>query len=248
MRRLSVLVVSAVLALGISAQASAGTVTSASLSLTVGALPPIVITDVTPDFGVGTDSFLLPFTPSGATPTVALPTALFSGVSLISGLTLAVSPGTVNVASNGTATGIIGGTTFVNILKLFNLNIPLSLGGGATIQAVAGGLVITVTPAAGTGWTTGAVSITGIATGPETAMVNTLTASGSPTVTGATTTLALIWGARTTTSAAGNLPLFAKLSISGKNLKAPEPGHLLAGAAALAAAGFVARARRNRQT
>jgi hypothetical protein len=116
----------------------------------------------------------------------------------------------------------------VNILKLFNLNIPLSLGGSATIQAVAGGLVITVTPAAGAGWTTGSVAVTGIATTTVgTAVVNTLIGSGSPTATGATTTLALVWGARATTSAAGNLPILATLSISGTGLKVPEPGTLL---------------------
>ena len=76
MRRLSVLVVSAVFALGISAQASAGTVTSASLSLAVGSLPPVVLNDVVPDVGVGTDTFVLPFT---ATETkVSLPTAMLS--------------------------------------------------------------------------------------------------------------------------------------------------------------------------
>jgi hypothetical protein len=247
MRRLSVLLVSAVFALGISAQAGAGTITSASLSLTVGALPPVVVVDVVPDTSVGTGSFSFPFTP--ATPTFALPTALFSGVSLISGLTLAVNSGTVAVASDGTGTGVIGGTTFVNILKLFNLNIPLSLGGSATIQAVAGGLVITVPPAAGAGWTTGTVAVTGVATTlPGTTVVNTLVGSGSATVTGATTTLALVWGSRATTSAAGNLPIFARLDISGTNLKTPEPGHLLAGAAALAAVGFLARARRSRKT
>jgi hypothetical protein len=226
MRKLSVLLVTAVFALGISSQAGAGTITAASLSLTVGALPPVTILDLTPDTGVGTGHFSLPFTP--ATPTVALPTALFSGVSLISGLTLAVNSGTVGVSSTGSGAGVIGGTTFVNILKLFNLNIPLSLGGSATIQAVAGGLVITVTPAAGAGWTTGAVPVTGIATTTVgTAVVNTLTGSGAPTATGATTTLALVWGARATTSAAGNLPIIATLNISGTNLKVPEPGTLL---------------------
>ena len=57
--------------------------------------------------------------------------------------------------------------------------------------------------------------------------------TGVPTQTGATTTLSLVWAARATTSAAGNLPVFAVLQVSGMNLKAPEAGvALLLGSAA----------------
>jgi hypothetical protein len=151
----------------------------------------------------------------------------FTG-SLISGLVLAVGGGTVNVLSNGTGVGVIGGQAFVNILQLFNLTIPLSLGGSATLQASANNFVITVTPVAG-GWTTGSVAVTGLGM-PTTlgGFVNTIIATGQATSTGATTSLTLLWGARATTSAAGNWPVFAFLSVSGTGLKGvPEPGTLL---------------------
>jgi hypothetical protein len=108
----------------------------------------------------------------------ALPTALFTGIALINGLTLAVSNGPKQIAPFASGPperltdvirfggglggpGPLAGTAFVNVLGLFNLVIPLGVVGqtGATTTVTAGSLFVTVV---GTGWTTAPVYITGV--------------------------------------------------------------------------------------
>jgi hypothetical protein len=106
-----------------------------------------------------------------------LPPALFTGVPLINGFTLVVSNLTKQIApgaqgGNGYfgihraggglgGAGPLSGTAIVNVLALFNLNVPLDPIGyaDAYTSVSAGGFLVTVF---GTGWTTGDVTLTGV--------------------------------------------------------------------------------------
>ncbi|MEN8185086.1 MAG: PEP-CTERM sorting domain-containing protein, partial [Myxococcota bacterium] len=122
-------------------------------------------------------------------------------------------------------TGGLVGTTLVNILQLFNLQIPLAVVGDASnlsTIAVSGGIAITVK---GQGWTAGVASVTGItATAPGTTVINTVTSAGSDNRgTNHGGTLKLVSGFQSITNVAGNLPGFAVQSFT----FAPEPVELL---------------------
>ena len=96
------------------------------------------------------------------------------------------------------------------------------------LPLAASALAITVTNA--TGWTTGPVTVTGITSFPpgDPTPVNTVTTTGFDARTaGHAGTISLVSPTRVLTNAAGNLPLFARLQISGVNLKTPEPGTAL---------------------
>ena len=234
MRKLSMLFAAAVLALGLSAQAGAATlsVTSSSLGLGIGALPPVTFPGGTPSIVVssGDGEFTVPA--DLATGLVALPTALFTAVSLISGLTIDMAgndpiPLTTAGGPGGGlgGEGALDGTTFVNVLFLFNLDIPLSAVGvnGGFVTAKGMSIVITVE---GTGWTTGVLAITGVTTAtPGTANVNTVTYAGFDNRTpGHAGQVQLISPFKATTNVAGNLPGIAVLNL---NFQVPEPGTLL---------------------
>jgi hypothetical protein len=196
----------------------------------------------------GTQTFMMPShitTPQGSICTF--------GVVLQNNLTVAnVSNGIESLAAGaaggGHAAGIVrpggglggpgplAGTVIVNVLGLFNLDIPLSPVGspGGAGQAVAGYLYVSVL---GTGWTTGSVQLTGITTAtPSGAQVNTVTFAGYDNRTpGHVGNVLLVSPFKVITNAAGNLPGIARQTLVFGGA-VPEPGVLAllaAGAAAL---------------
>jgi len=246
MRTLSRLLLAVAFAVGASAQAGAAelTLTGGSLGISIGALPPIafpcvscpvVLTVSNPGAGSGFTEPASLFTGS-----VMLPTALFTGVALINGLTIGnlangtktinaagaiAGPRPVNVLRPGTGAlggpGPLTGTAFVNVLGLFNLAVPLNPIGntGVSVAVVAGTLAVTVQ---GTGWTTGKVSITNVTTGDP--AVNTVVQTGADgRNANGTGIVSLISAFHVKTNAAGNLPGLATQTLT----FVPEPGTLL---------------------
>lgn len=227
MRRMVRPCASALLALAVSSSATASTValSSSTLNLAIGTLPPISIpgipTSIAVSSGVGT--FTEPASIFGPT-NAPLAASLFTGISLISGLTLA---GVGNGTQFCTQTGPIGcsgglqGAALVNVLQLFNLSIPLSVVGspGASVRVDSGGIIIDVF---GQGWTAGTASVTGVS--------NTVSASITAFATGTDQrtaahagNLVLVSGARVVTNVAGNLPAFATQMLQfGPGNQAPE--------------------------
>jgi hypothetical protein len=172
------------------------------------------------------------------TGSVMLPTGLFTGIPLIHGFTVAnlghsskyISPNNPPGARSDRVLrqggglggpGALSGVAFVNVLALFNIAIPLSPVGstGATVALVAGTLIATV---AGTGWTTGKVTIDGISTGdPGT---NTVYISGYDHRTmGGAGVVRLVTAAHVITGAAGNFPIFAVQTLTFTS-SVPEAG------------------------
>jgi hypothetical protein len=242
MRRLTTLLFGAVLAMSAASQAGASiaTLVSGTLGVSIGALPSIQFPNQsTPLIAVssGGGSFTEPA--SVFTGSVILPTALFTGVPLIDGLTLAgVANGTKVIAQGaaggGHGTGILraagglggpgplAGSAFVNVLGLFNIQVPLSPVGttGGQTQVIGGSIVVTVF---GTGWTTGAVTVTGVTTGSP--ATNTVINVGYDNRTpGHAGVVQLISPFKVITNAAGNLPGLATQTLT---FLVPEPGTLL---------------------
>jgi hypothetical protein len=154
--------------------------------------------------------------------------------------------------------GPLLGDAIINVLGLFNLVIPLDVVGstGADAMVVAGTLVVS---AFGTGWTTGAVTITGITTfvattpfGYNGMNVNTVTfgALGFDNRTpGHNGVIGLVSPFKVVTNAAGNFPGYAlqTLVFSGG---VPEPGTLVllgTAVAALALRGLAMQRRSRRR-
>jgi hypothetical protein len=265
MRKLSRLLLAVAFAVGASARAGAVdlTLTGGSLGISIGALPPIefpcggcpVVLDVA-NPGVG-GSFTEPADIFAGS--VMLPTGLFTGVALINGLTIGnLANGEKVIGTNGPAGprsdrvirpgngigggGALTGSAFVNVLFLFNLTVPLGIVGntGATTSVAAGTLFVTV---AGTGWTTGDLTVNQVTTGDPAG--NTVVNAGFDNR-GATPqgggVVQLISAFHVTTNAAGNLPGLATQTLT----FVPEPGTilmLLSGVATLVLCG-VLRARR----
>ena len=244
LRLLSIL---SALSFSVGADASVLTLTGSTLGIKVGPIPTIDFAQTAP-VGIPVSSGGGSFTePAGLfTGSVALPTSLFTGVALIDGFTLAgVANGTKFIAQGaaggGHGTGILraggglggpgplAGTAFVNILGLFNIQIPLSAVGntGASIPVIGGSIAITVL---GTGWTTGAVTVTGLSNGFGTlgpAPTNTVTFVGYDNRTpGHAGNVLLISPFKVITNAAGNLVGLATQSLSFAPA-VPEPGTLL---------------------
>jgi len=257
MRKLNRLLLAAVLAVGASARVGAAelTLTGGSLGISIGALPPInfpcvscpVVLNAPTANGNGNGFIEDASVFTGA---IALPTALFTGVALIDGLTIGglangekvieplqgAGPRTTKVLRAGGGLGGPGpltGNAFVNVLSLFNLAVPLGVIGntGASTMVTAGTLMVAVN---GTGWTTGELKIDGITTAntpnatanaPE--QINTVTFVGydnrGPTPNGTGGVVQLISAFHVTTNAAGNLPGLAIQTLT----FVPEPGTLL---------------------
>ena len=267
MRQLSRLLLAAALALGGSGEAGAAalTLTGGSLGISIGALPPLSF-PCTADADADPCPLVLQVTAPGVgngftepanvfVGSVMLPTSLFTGVPLINGLTIGnlangqktIAPG----AAGGTRAsmvlraggdlggpGPLAGTSFVNVLGLFNLAVPLDPIGntGATAAVVAGTLAVTVR---GTGWTTGQIKIDNITTGEP--AQNTVTFNGYDNRNaGGTGVVQLISAFHVTTNAAGNLPGLATQTLT---FAAPEPGQILLVGAALGVMALLARRR-----
>jgi hypothetical protein len=259
MRKLSRLLLALAFAVGASAQAGAVdlTLTGGSLGVSIGALPPIefpcvscpVVLDVTsPGQGGGFTEPASAFTGS-----IMLPTALFTGVALINGLTIgnlanltktiapgaAAGPRTSKVVRPGGGLGGPGplaGSSFVNVLGLFNLTVPLNIVGntGATTSVAAGTLFVTV---AGTGWTTGTMMVDNVTTGEPAGNTVTNVGFDNRNANG-TGVVQLISAFHITTNAAGNLPGLATQTLT----FVPEPGTilmLLSGAVTLGIGGWL---------
>jgi hypothetical protein len=254
MRKLSGLLAllgTVVIALGATAPANAATLNleNSTLAVSIGALPPITI-DQSPDpISVMVSSGGGSFSEQAGifASTVILPTALFTGVNLISSLNVSASNGTGTFTETGGLSGGFGGNgalaglARVGVLGgALNLSVPLSVvgGGGKVVTGVAA-LTVTVT---GHLWTSGTAVVQGITTGDPGSFVNTVTLAGYDNRTanhaGA---LQLVTPIRILTNAAGNLPGFAVQTLS----FAPEPaGVLLLGSAA---AGLVVLGRMRRR-
>ncbi len=249
------------LMLGLGALAPAAPVGAATLSLTAGELviglgrgiPPAVVTQAPDPLSVlvssGTGGFGLP---AGlfATTSLALPTALFTGLPIISGLVLTASNAT-GVFQNGAGpAGGFGGAASLPgqavaqvIGGIIQVPVPFTaVGAGGTTAVFAFELRVVLT---GHIWTTGAASVTGITTTTTGgAVVNTVTLSGGDLRTpGHAGQLTLVTPIRVLTNAIGNLPGFGTLTLH----FVPEPGTLvLLGAGSIALA-LVARRRNAEQ-
>jgi hypothetical protein len=248
MRKLSKLLLAAVLSLGLAGSANAAilTLVASTVGVGIGALPPITFPQGGPVpifVSSGGGSFVEPA--SVFTGSVMLPTSLFTGVALINGLTIGnFANGTKTVFAGGGGaglpkSGLVGagggfggpgpllGTAFVNVLGLFNLAVPLSAVGNtsASTYVIAGTLAVTVIA---TNWTTGAVAITGITTGtPFGNQINTVTFAGYDNRTaGHAGVVQLISPFKIITNAAGNLPGIAIQTLTFIGA-VPEPGTLL---------------------
>jgi hypothetical protein len=211
----------------------------------------------------GTHTRHIPNLFSGSTPgggfctgTAGLPLIEATTIANVSNGTKSIAPG---AAGGGQASGVVrpggglggpgalAGTFLINVLGLFNLEIPLSPVGstGAAGQQVVGSLVVTVL---GTGWTTASVQVTGVSTvsTPNAAVVNTVTFVGYDNRTpGHVGRVLLVSPFKVVTNAAGNLPGIARQTLDFAGV-VPEPGTLgllVAGAAGLAFQGWRKRRR-----
>jgi hypothetical protein len=241
MRRLCPASLAGAIAFSIAASAQAATLQlGGTLSLTVGALPPVSLPSngATP-ISSGSGHFTEPASFFGPA-TVTLPKSLFTGVPQISGLTLQNFGNSTKIFSGaGTATGGLSGTAIVTVLQSLNLSIPLGIVGvaGGIVQAGAGALQITVI---GQNWTTGVAVIAGITTTtPATNVINTVSVTGSDNRTpGHGGTITLVSGFKVITNATGRLPGFAV-----QTLALPEPAALLLLGSGVLAVGLCARRR-----
>jgi hypothetical protein len=221
------------------AGASILTLSGSNLSLEIrGLVPPVVFPQNNTGVMVSVSSGSGGFTePAGIfTGSVALPTALFTGVPIIDRIFVGnLSNGTKVVAQGNPGgprtqsllrpgggfggSGPLAGTFFVNWLSLSNVAVPLGVIGntGASTSVVAGSLALTLL---GTGWTTGPVTLTGLTTDGA----NTVTFAGYDNRTpGHRGVVQLISPFKVITSVAGNLPGLASQTL----VFVPEPGALL---------------------
>jgi hypothetical protein len=250
MRKLFGLLAAFGLIFGVASFASASTLnlTGSTMGVSIGALPPITITQSPDPVSVfvssGGGSFV---EPAGIfASTVVLPPELFTGVNLISSLNVTASNGTGSFTSAGGPGGGFGGPkplqgqARVGVLGgALNLDIPLSVVGvGGVTNAGAFALIVTVT---GHQWTTGTGTVTGITTGDGTVnnpYVNTVTLAGYDNrAADHSGKLQLVTPIRILTNAAGNLPGFGIQTL----MFVPEPGTLLLIGSGIAGLAIVGR-------
>jgi hypothetical protein len=235
------------LGFSVGAHASVLTLTGSTLGIKVGPIPTIDFAQTGP-VAISVSSGGGSFTePAGLfTGSAALPTSLFTGVALIDGFTLAGVANGTKVIAQGAAggghgsgllraggglggPGPLAGTAFLNILGLFNIEVPLSPIGstGGQTMVIGGTIIITVL---GTGWTTAPVTITGVSNGFGTlgpTPTNTATFVGYDNRTASHAgTVLLISPFKVITNAAGNLIGLATQSLTFVPA-VPEPGTLL---------------------
>jgi hypothetical protein len=246
------------------AEAALLTLAGSTLTVSVGPVPPITVPQSVAGVPVLVSSGGGSFTePAGLFNTTAmLPPELFTGVPLINGFTLVVSNLTKQIAQGAQpgslassfgihraggglgGPGPLTGAAIVNVLGLFNLNVPLApIGYTDAYTSVSGGsIMVTVF---GTGWTTGDVTLTGVSTEtPSGAPLNTVTfdALGFDNRTaGHRGVVQLVSPFKVISGATGNLPGYALQTLT----FVPEPGTLvLLGAGVLGLVGYGLRRRR----
>jgi hypothetical protein len=250
------------LAAATGAAASILTLTGGSLSIGIGPFPavqfPMNVSAVPLSVSSGGGSFT---EPAGVfTGTVMLPTALFTGVPIIFGLTFGNVANSTKViaqgaAGGGHATGVLragggfggpgalAGSAVVNVLGLGNLHVPLGAIGntGDSTSVFAGTLVVTVE---GTGWTTGAVTVEGVTTGSP--AINTVLFAGYDNRTPAHDgVVQLVSPFKVITSVVGNLPGLATQTLTFAGA-VPEPGMLALLGIGVAAVALLGSRRRRR--
>lgn len=245
-RRRGLVLAVAVLLLGLPASSMAGTFSSGTFGLSIGALPTVTLGSHPVPFSISAGGSMVE--PAGVfgPAIVPLPRALFTGVPQLSGLTLVnVANGTKVVSAAGSPGGGLGGvgglvgTAVVNVLGLINLSIPLSVVGATTGTSpccVSGGIYITLF---GRPWGTGPQVVTGITTTtPGMAVLHTVTLTGSQmgTLSG-NATVTLVSAFKVVSNVTGNLPGFAVQTLR----FVPEPGGLLLLATGIAGLVIVGR-------
>jgi hypothetical protein len=261
MRHLSRLWLAVVFAVTASDPAGAVLLTlqGSTFGISIGALPPIVFPQVAP-VAIDVSSAGGGFTEPAAvfSGSVMLPTALFTGVALIDGLTIAnvaneaktispsqpAGPRTALVLRDGGGLGgpgPIAGTSFVNVLSLFNLAVPLGVIGstGASTMVTAGTLMVAVSA---TGWTTNLVQITQVTSNDVNEVTVNFEGYDNRTA-GHAGVIQLVSPFHITTNAAGNLP---GLAVQTLTFGTPEPGTLLLAGAALGTVALLAYRRMRR--
>jgi hypothetical protein len=253
------------LIVGLALPAAAATLSNGTLEVAIGALPGVVADmnpptleniDVAPD-----GSFQLPAGVFATTSVVEK--NLFTGVPLISSLTVIAANAVGNFSPGGAAAfnkGVfmdgnsfggamgISGRSIVGVLGILTLNVPFDpVGIGGSVMAAKANLKITVT---GAQWTTGQVQVKGVtvmivtpmgATG-ETIGTTTFTGSRNTTPSGAVN-LSIISPVRVLTNAGTLIPVLNTLKLT---IEAPEPAAVAGVLAAIAGLGALGYRRRNR--
>ena len=230
MRKLFVLLGAAALVVSAAVPAGAGTIENSTISVTVGALPPIAtIQDPNPATVTTVGGVTIIQAGGTFSTATALPLSLFTGVPFISGFSATVANGAGTFTPAGGLNGGFGGSAglsgnaFANILQLFPLTIPLNvIGAGGSVMAGAGAVQVTVV---GDIWTTGNVVVTGITAADDAGgNVNTISLAGSDNRdAGGIGTVTLVTQLLALTNVAGNLGGFVVMTLN----FIPEPGTLL---------------------
>jgi hypothetical protein len=253
MRKLTGLLAVAVITLGAAAPSAAATLTleNGTLSVIIGALPPVVIDQDPAEIVITTTSNGGFDLTSGIFESlVIVPPALFTGVSLISSLNVTATNGAGAFSPTGGIGGGFGGAmpiqgqSVVGVLGgLINLLVPLTVAGeGGNTAVGAAALMITVT---GHVWTTGTAGVGGVTSTTPGGFSNTATMQGADNrTTGQAGAILLVTPLFIDTgAAAGVLPGFGVLSLE----FAPEPSAALALGSAVLGLAAIGRLRQRRK-
>jgi len=260
-RRIAARIASILFCVGLASPAGAAllTLTGSTLTVAVGAIPPVTFAQNVASIPVLVSSGGGSFTePAGIfTGTAALPTSLFTGIPIINGLSVAGMWNSTKLIAQGAqpggiapfygihraggglgGSGALSGRALLNVLGLFNLAVPLYRVGSEDAYSTSYSNANKVT-LFGTGWTTGNVTLTGLTT--PSGLVNTMTfgALGFDNRTpGHRGVVQLVSPFKVVSGVTGNLPGYALQTLTFAAV--PEPGRLSAlalGAVALVAYG-----------